>query len=235
MVGNKIAEFARNYFFTAAVIVFSIMTSFHFAGFPFDNACRLEDSTVSSNYVGTFVAADLSGAFVNVTIAQDDITHAYCNQDMLRYGPPAFPATPANQPLGGEWMSEDQQFVCQIFGWTSMLVTIGGLLVMFRRTVIRKIKAVFVNPFEARQSTMQERFSEVLDVFAYVPQIGLPGHSYPTLFCDVSKIGDELISWRDPDHPFEFHNAIYDLPIYDENSDTPIFSSVHHWSPDEEE
>jgi hypothetical protein len=39
MVGTNIAEMSRNYFFTFAVAVYALMSSYYFACFPYDNAC----------------------------------------------------------------------------------------------------------------------------------------------------------------------------------------------------
>jgi len=56
-------------------------------------------------------------------------------------------------------------------------------------------------------------FSEVDDIFGYVPQAMVSGALFPTLLCDISKIDQELVGWDDPDDPTkDSHNAIFDLP-----------------------
>lgn len=65
---------------------------------------------------------------------------------------------------------------------------------------------------------------------AYIPQVHLPGDPFPVLFCDISDIDPELLSWKDPDHPdYKSHNAIYDVLGL---SEKPLFSTVHHWPPE---
>jgi hypothetical protein len=39
VIGNNVAEMSRTFFFSAAVMVYAIMSSYSFASFPYDNAC----------------------------------------------------------------------------------------------------------------------------------------------------------------------------------------------------
>jgi hypothetical protein len=38
-IGSEIAEMSRTYFFSTAIIVYALMSSYSFASFPYDNAC----------------------------------------------------------------------------------------------------------------------------------------------------------------------------------------------------
>ena len=74
-----------------------------------------------------------------------------------------------------------------------------------------------------------EGFSEVFEIFAYVPQVKVVGFPMPLLICNVNDIDRQLIGWNDPKFGVNAHNVIYDLPGL---ADKPgIFSEVYHWPP----
>ena len=136
IVGSQVADMSRNYFLTSALAVYALMASYNFASFPFDNACEL-DTTITSEYVGHFNATDGEGKPVSFSIAEGGRNYKFCNQDMLRYRIPAFPAVPSNQPSGSEWMRPEQSFT-EVFGWTSVwviLFVVGIFLNEFRKNV----------------------------------------------------------------------------------------------------
>lgn len=58
----------------------------------------------------------------NVTLApgDNDTPYKYCLQDLLRTPGRNFPALPQFQPEGGEWMTEDQEQITTLYGWTSL-------------------------------------------------------------------------------------------------------------------
>lgn len=230
-VKAHIAEISRLYFFTGAMVAYALMSSYNFASFPYDNACELKDATDSSSqYVGSFSALTLEGKYVDVEVSEDDPMYMYCNQDMLRYKPwPAFPATPGSQPEGGEWMSSEQDF-SYILGWTAVGIVIMALLVCMNGTV-RRIKEFLFGDFSIHAKHSPQKFSEVSDIYGYIPQHKLAGALYPTLLCDVSEIGEELIDWEDPSDPSKkTHNAVYDFPSLNNRTDSDrVFSIVMQW------
>ena len=104
---------------------------------------------VSSEYVGSFDAVTGSGESVTVDISQGDVNYFYCNQDMMHFDPPAFPAIPSNQPIGGEWMSEDQRFAV-IFGWTSVVVVVF-VIGIFLNALRRMLAPIFFRVYKVRE------------------------------------------------------------------------------------
>lgn len=176
MLGSEIADMSRVYFMSFAIAVYAVMSSFNYASFPYDNACGtwlsflrysyrttllsanenilpftlVDETTVSSEYVGTFEATTPSGNAVQVDVAKGDSNYFYCNQDMMHYSPPAFPAIPSNQPVGGEWMTPSQDF-CNVFGWTALVIVvyvIGIFLNAFRKRIV----PVFFRIYEVRKN-----------------------------------------------------------------------------------
>lgn len=230
-LGTKIAQLSRMYFFSGSVVAYALMSSYNFASFPYDNACGL-DEAVSSAYVGTFSGKTGDGESIDFTVVEGDTTYKYCNQDMLRYKPwPAFPAVPSSQPEGGEWMARGQEFSF-IFGWTSVAIIVFVVLIYANR-VRQIITHLLYGGFVSHSKAGLKGFTELTDVYGYVPQFKVPGALFPTLLCDVSNISHDLIDWEDTSDPSKkTHNAIYDVPglISDNEKDT-ILSFVKEWLP----
>jgi len=139
MLGSKIAHLSRNYFFTVAVGVYAIMSSYNFASFPYDNACVVQGA--ESPYSGSFNATNGDGQAVEVNIDPSASVYEYCNQDMLRYKPyPAFPAVPRYQKK--VWMSPEQESVTRVYGWTSIII-LGVVAVIFLRIALTSVYHFF--------------------------------------------------------------------------------------------
>jgi hypothetical protein len=74
LIGSKLAVFSRRYFFTAALITFTLVLSYAWAQSPYDNICDNNDSQngLSGNYTGV---SNLRGKLVNgdgvVHVTQD--------------------------------------------------------------------------------------------------------------------------------------------------------------------
>jgi hypothetical protein len=237
-LGGEVADFSRNYFFTAALVVFALMQSYNFAGWPFDNACETLNG-VQPEYLGTTDAITGEGVPVQITIRQGDIDYFYCLQDMLRFQPRAFPAIPAFQTDGGEWMSADQEKVAYLMGWTSVAVICFVAAIFVNRVLLRVLRGICFKVFSPRGTAMDDRFSECANMSGYIPQVNLRQNNFefPMLACDISKLKPELIEFQDPTNkfPFDEHNLIYDVQcLSDSTADESkqIFSIVKLWQPD---
>jgi hypothetical protein len=149
MLGSAIADMSRIYFFSSAIAIYAVVSSYNFASFPYDNACE-DDTMVSSKYVGTVDAVSGKGDVVTVRISQGDSNYFYCNQDMMHFDPPAFPAIPSNQPVGGEWMSDEQSFVV-VFGWTSVVIVVF-VMCIFLNALRRMLAPMFFRVYKVRRS-----------------------------------------------------------------------------------
>lgn len=210
-------------------MAYAVMSSYNFASFPYDNACQLNDA-VSEDYVGSFTGKTGEGEIVEFAVAADDITFKYCNQDMLRYKPwPAFPAIPSSQPENNEWMARGQEFSL-IFGWTSVGVIIFVLLV-YANGVRRSLQQQLFGGFESHSKINPRGFTELNDVYGYVPQYKIRGTMFATLLCDVSNISHDLIDWEDSSDPSKkSHNAIYDVPgLIKDKLEDAVLSIVKEW------
>lgn len=236
-LGSEVADFSRNYFFTAALVVFALMQSYNYAGWPFDNVCETSNA-VQPEYLGSTDAITGEGVPVQITINQGDFDYSYCLQDMLRFRPRTFPAIAAFQTDGGEWMSADQGKVADLMGWTSVVVICFVAAIFFSRVLLHVLWGICFKVSSPPGKAMDDRFSECANMSAYIPQVNVRQNNFefPMLACDISKLKPELLEFRDPTNkfPFDDHNLIYDVKyLSDSTADESkqIFSIVKLWQP----
>ena len=69
---------------------------------------------------------------MNFTITEFDDAYKYCSQDIKSFSGLSFPALPQWQPEGGEWMTDEQEEIVSLHGWSSLvvLVVIAASIVM---------------------------------------------------------------------------------------------------------
>lgn len=225
-IGTKLSKFCR-VFIMISLVVLALVSSYYVAGFPFDNAC--EGDQVPSEYVGDFNAIDGDGNKISVSIDANENTFYYCDMDMQRYRPPVFPAWASNQPEGKEWMDQDQENISWLFGWTS-IATVGLVgLIFLNRVLFKYFRYMFVGHYKPTGNPSDLGFSDVKEIFAYVPQVRVPGLPMPTLICNINNIDRELIGWNDPMNGVNAHNVLYDIR---EISEKKLFSEIYHWPPE---
>lgn len=128
-LGTRVSKFSRRYFFSLACVAMVVISSFYWSGFPFDNICPDENISYTGNFtVIQELDEDEEVKKENVTFTNEDLDYRFCSQDLIRTGLGSglntFPFVPSNQPVGDEWMNEDQEMVTLIFGWTSVVITV---------------------------------------------------------------------------------------------------------------
>jgi hypothetical protein len=101
---------------------------------------------------------------ISIKLSCDNFSYYFCDQDMIQYRPPAFPAIPSNQPKGGEWMTSEQSFD-QIYGFISIAVIACVVLVVLNR-LRQKGQVFFVSWFEVRNGTLESSWA-VTNTFAH--------------------------------------------------------------------
>lgn len=95
-LGPNISQFSRRYFFTVAIAVMAIISSYYWSGFPFDNICP--NNSINATYLETITI--LPANETNVSFAfdinfEEDIDYHFCNQDFMAMGSgPTFPFVP---------------------------------------------------------------------------------------------------------------------------------------------
>jgi hypothetical protein len=151
-LGTSISKVSRRYFFSTAIVAMAVVSSYYWAGFPFDNLCSNEDEldVVDAAYFGTHKITTGTGSSDSVTVdVYNQYTFRYCLQDLLWTSGRSFPAIARFQPEGGEWMTEDQEKVTNIYGWTSVGV-IAIVVVSFLWGWYQSFRGLFRSTYEVR-------------------------------------------------------------------------------------
>jgi len=231
-LGTKIAKFSRKYFFALAICAMAVISSYAWAGFPYDNLCENEDSAVDNSFSGNITTESGKSRFVSVNAG--DSTYRYCLQDLYRTdGKENFPAVPENQPDGNEWMTDDQEILTRVYGWTSVAV----LLLVALKFIFgwyTNVMKMFRGTYKARGDDQGINFSQVQSIDAYVPQVYTNVFSYPLLPCETEKFDKELFDWSDPERDHSYYDLHLDAVELLEGIHAEaehVFSKVAHWPP----
>jgi len=235
-LGTSVSKFSRRYFFSLACVAMAVISSYYWSGFPYDNLCE-NDAAVPAEYVGDFVVQPLSGNATDTMIAADDRSFRYCNQNFIDPGQrgdgPSFPFIAANQPSGARWMTEEQEIITNIYGWSSVGV-IAIVAIVFMSGWVDSFMSLFRSSYDAVGDDMNVPFSEVPSISAYIPQVESTMFAYPLLATSCDGIDEELYDWNDPDRPFEFYDLTKDADKLLRGMDVShkvVFSLVRHWPP----
>ena len=231
-ISGKIAVYSV-YYFLLCVATYAATTAYYISGFPFDNACAT-DETLPEYYEGTYTS-EQSG--INFTLSSGDKVYKYCDQNLFSKFPAAFPPFPSDQPAGVEWMSETQVKFLPMFAWSCAGIIITVVVIFAIKLLVRFVAPFFFRTHKSQGKVMEDTFSEVEDIKAFIPCVDIKGFNYPHLMCDVSNVDHDLIGWNtDGARPY---NMIFDLPQVLKRTGSPKtisednspFSRVMHWPP----
>lgn len=234
-LGTKISEFSRRYFFSLAILAMAVLSSYYWAGFPFDNLCPDENTAINASYVGDWTISMADAEDVAITIPANGEVYKYCLQDFFRFPrqDKAFPFIPESQLEGEEWMTMDQEIVTTIFGWSSV-----GVLIIILLTFIHRWYSSFMHMFrgsyDACGNDMEINFSDVPSINSYVPEVKSPVFSFPLLASNIDRIDTNLLEWTDPDRPHAFYDLTKDAEVLLHGTDVSskiVFTQIAHWPP----
>eukprot|EP00551_Chaetoceros_affinis_P010403 CAMPEP_0203684632 /NCGR_PEP_ID=MMETSP0090-20130426/48136_1 /ASSEMBLY_ACC=CAM_ASM_001088 /TAXON_ID=426623 /ORGANISM="Chaetoceros affinis, Strain CCMP159" /LENGTH=926 /DNA_ID=CAMNT_0050553809 /DNA_START=252 /DNA_END=3032 /DNA_ORIENTATION=- len=214
------------YFLFLTLLGYAFIASFMYSSFPFDDACATDES-IPDNYMNqTFSVKSGRWNGTEFSITSNDKVYKFCDQDLLRSGLPISSFTDHSKH---EWMDDSQERLSNIFGWVFVGTTVLVTLSIFIRIFIRFVKPLFFKSIKARGKVSDRPFSDILQMYGYVPQVKLGGFQHPILLCDVSKLKKSLIGWeRDGD--YESFNITYSVP---KNARKSCFNVVKSWLPGE--
>mmetsp|Transcript_35837 Transcript_35837/g.54318 ORF Transcript_35837/g.54318 Transcript_35837/m.54318 type:complete len:327 (-) Transcript_35837:645-1625(-) len=181
-LGTTLTKCSRKYFFTAIVLAMAISSSYFWSGFPYDNLCRLEGSNeVDQDYVGTWTATTFGNKTIQARVVKEDIAYKFCLQDLLRVDDKVtFPPLPKHQPKGSEWMTPDQEKLVELFGWTSLVLTIA-VVIYFACDSLRMVRDLFYYKHECVGKDQKINYSDVDIISAFVPQVESSFFPYPPI------------------------------------------------------
>ena len=241
-LGAKISEFSRRYFFSLAIVAMAIMSSYYWAGFPFDNLCPMEDDTVNATFTGDwlvtpFYTKTTTKAFP-ITIPVGAPMYRKCLQDFFRFPKDRshfpFPFVSSTQLDGEEWMTPDQEDATDIYGWAVFAVIIFVAL-GFVHGWFTGLMSLFRGSYEARGDDQNIPFSKVPTITTYIPEVESSIFPYPLLACNVDNIDPDLLAWTDPDRPYAYYDLTKDAEVLLRGQDVStkvVFSQIAHFPPE---
>lgn len=237
-LGTKISEFSRLYFFSLAILAMSVLSSYYWAGFPFDNLCLDETQIANETYTGTWAVtgkSDSDTSAVDISVPLDGDVYKACLQDFFRFPTvdKAFPFVSQFQLEGQEWMTPDQELVTSIFGWSSVGV-MAIILFSFLWRWYQGFMEFFRGSYDACGDDQGIHFSDVPSIQSYVPEVSSPVYSYPLVACNIDNLDKGLMGWTDPDRPHAFYDLTKDADVLLRGTDVSskiVFTQVAHWPP----
>lgn len=240
-LGPSISHFSRRYFFGVAISAMAISSSYSWAGFPYDNLCLNDinetDDDSNGYYTGSWDVTSIDGSRIaSVTVSEGDPSYKYCKQSLYWYGKGFnFPAIPYWQTEGEEWMTNEQELLTRIFGWSSfalVIATLSWILIISVQTML------FRSNYEACGDDQGIPFSEVPVISSYIPEVRSDLFSYPLLAVDTDDVDEELYEWKDAERPYSYYDLSRDAQTVlngakSKDEIKTLFSSVTYWKANE--
>ena len=110
-------------------------------------------------------------------------------------------------------MSESQELLVTIFGWSSLAALIIFVLVVFGNAIMNAFRALFSGESQDHGVDQKIDFSSNQEISGYIPQVNkVGGFLFPFLATDTDSIDEDfLIGWKDPRSTYDNWNLIYDV------------------------
>ena len=124
-LGSEVAKLSRKYFFSFAVVAYAIISAYAFAGFPYDNLCLPDDETTGADR--TYTVSNATFTTIDVT---DPRYFVFCEQRWSSFTGLPFPPTSASQPANISWMSDSQETMTTLYGWTAVAFLVGFVVLV---------------------------------------------------------------------------------------------------------
>ena len=159
-LGSELARFSRKYFFSLAVLAYAIMSAYQFAGFPYDNVCDVVDNPTfggSGNYTNVTLSDDTIVDIITVSPEQDAIVK-FCRQSWQGFDGFLFPPTANSQPPGLQWMSDSQETLSNVYGYTALAFLVGYIFFFFGSAIKNFLVSWFRGVY---QPTGESRFDSI--------------------------------------------------------------------------
>jgi len=109
------------------------------------------------------------------------------------------------------WMTEDQERLSKIFGWTSVGLLIAFAVIVFGGNILKLIMSLFKGVYKPTGQDQKIDFSSIKDIDGYIPQVRIGSYAYPLLACDIDDVDQTLIGWNDPGTSYDEYNMVFDV------------------------
>jgi len=140
LLGSEVAKFSRTYFFSGAVLAYAIISAYAWAGFPYDNVCSPDNPITYNGPAGPINVEFGNGTMGSITLGQNS-TFVFCDQRWRGFDGFLFPPTANKQPDGARWMTDSQETLTNIYGYTSLAFLVGFIILFFGNAIKNYIKS----------------------------------------------------------------------------------------------
>ena len=202
----RISSFSRRYFFSTALMMFAIVSSYFWASFPFDNLCE-DVIPIGNHYYGTHQLQGEDGTTISLNVVVGATGYRHCSQQLIGFKGWNFPALPQWQPEGDEWMSEQQELLVEIFGIVSVVFVVVVLAFMVLSVVYNKVSKLFCG-VKHRGTLKGVPFSKADGIVGYIPQVNSSVYAVPLLAC--TGYDEDIMEWEDLDRPHSYYDLVED-------------------------
>ena len=168
-LGSEVAQFSRRYFFSGAILAYALISAYAWAGFPYDNLCAVEDDSYGSaagTYTNVVIASKLIAEPQTITVDQSEYVK-FCGQNWRAFVGLGFPPVADKQPSDSKWMTEEQELLSDIYGWTSVAFVAGFIALFFGSGIIKYFQSWFRGVEKDRGQKQEIDFSSNAEVCVF--------------------------------------------------------------------
>lgn len=130
-IGPEVAKFSRRYFFSAAVVAYAIISAYQWAGFPYDDLCRSVEPRAGAEGIYEGVVLANGDVLADPISVQNDEFFTYCRQNWRGFERLPFPPVARKQPDDAYWMTDSQETLTNMYGYTAVVFLSGYLIFFF--------------------------------------------------------------------------------------------------------
>jgi hypothetical protein len=184
--------------FPLCFVIMAVISAYTWSGFPYDNLCKDSEPLDADQYANDweltvegknttvlgFTLYSVPDIMEEFTISANSETYRFCNQDLRMNQEKSFPAIPSFQTEGYEWMTDDQERVTLVYGWTTVAVVALAVLAIVWRLFQWAANIVF-GFYMPRGRDMMRNYSDIYAIEAYIPQVQSPLFEYVILWPNV--------------------------------------------------
>jgi len=204
-IGPQIAHFNDKYIVPFYILVLSILSSYWWSAFPYDNLCSADLLSKIPTQAPTddnlFPPADYDHGAVSNSDYINGTIYEYCNQNEIFL---EFPAEDHS------WMTDDQKLMTKLFGWSSIGVLLL-IIIFFMFMGFKLFLRFFVSDYSPDGRDMDMPFSTLEDNCTYVPQVETKQTPYPFIVGNVKDMDPELYDWVSAERDYDYYNLTLDL------------------------
>lgn len=165
-LGSEVAQFSRKYFFSGAILAYAIISAYAWAGFPYDSLCPVEDvadQSAAGNYTNVAISSKLDEDPQTISVTQPTF-FKFCGQNWHAFDGLGFPPISGKQSSDAKWMTENQEVLADIYGWTAVAFLTGFIVLFFGSGIVKYFQSWFRGVYQSRGQKQEIDFSSNAEV-----------------------------------------------------------------------